>query len=645
MEKTVPARRLAGLIGALLALASAPAFAQVSKFNTVDLLTTFIRGVDVAHDESGGALVVSGVNAIYAQCIDANGTGGAAVAVKTYEPTGHPYGSFPRARFNSTTGNYLVVWPEEQDGGSLLLRARTFSCPSGSMGSVNTIGVSPWGESGAAIDWSPMSGKYLVAWKSIAAPNPVWVQLVNPDGSPSGSSVQISSGFGRDPGVAWNSVTNEFGVSYSGETDTGAYSVFAVVPPGNPANFRRTTFNSISGGKTYLTDLAYNQTTQHYVMSWFQLGGGAFANIAEFDNSGALLAQGIASTSMGSYDALALAYNRNSLTFLLVGIDSADQLRVAELNSRGVRFAAEQTVPTGFAPIRYPRVDASATLPRWWAAVSKGNGTSAFQGTGNVVFATATTGGGPAGSYDAGATSSGGGGSSTGCTTVQPGPDWTCVNGGWLPPSGTSTSTGSCTTVQPGAGWSCVNGSWVPPSGTTTSGGSTSSCPTVQPASDWVCVNGGWLPPSMAGGSGSSSCPSTQPGAGWICVNGNWLPPSASSSSCPTTQPGAGWICVNGNWLPPSTSALSCTTVQPGSSWVCVNGGWLPSSLAGSAASTISCPTVQPGAGWTCVSGNWLPPTTVTSDGTCIGSAPAAGWVCRTGNWLPPDSPLLAGGH
>jgi hypothetical protein len=61
----------------------------------------------------------------------------------------------------------------------------------------------------------------------------------------------------------------------------------------------------------------------------------------------------------------------------------------------------------------------------------------------------------------------------------------------------------------------------------------------VQPGSDWVCVNGGWLPPGLAPAAPppttppatspptppASSCTTPQPGSDWACVNGGWLPP------------------------------------------------------------------------------------------------------------------------
>jgi len=168
------------------------------------------------------------------------------------------------------------------------------------------------------------------------------------------------------------------------------------------------------------------------------------------------------------------------------------------------------------------------------------------------------------------------------CTTVRPGSDWTCVNGGWLPPgyptqgptsdegigSGTGSGAGSttgggtgsatCTTIRPGPDWTCVNGNWLPPgfptvgttpggaagggmgssTGGTTGGGSgTATCTTIRPGADWTCVSGNWLPPGFpipgsgtagagsTGGTGATTCTTIKPGADWVCVSGNWLPP------------------------------------------------------------------------------------------------------------------------
>jgi hypothetical protein len=204
---------------------------------------------------------------------------------------------------------------------------------------------------------------------------------------------------------------------------------------------------------------------------------------------------GTASGRLGSYDALSIAYNPVSGTFLLGGVDRTnDAMLGLELNSRGFPFNGENTVSSSHRPSYYTRVS-SSTLSKTW------NGTFAarnFNGLGSVMVTGFTSGGGPAGAFGSGGGTTTPPPPSTGCTTIQPGPGWTCVNGGWLPPTTTPVpSTGSCTTPSPGTGWVCVNGGWLPPTTAPppTTGGSGGGCSTPQPASNWVCVNGGWVPP------------------------------------------------------------------------------------------------------------------------------------------------------
>jgi beta-glucosidase len=102
--------------------------------------------------------------------------------------------------------------------------------------------------------------------------------------------------------------------------------------------------------------------------------------------------------------------------------------------------------------------------------------------------------------------------SPTSCQTIRPGPDWVCVNGGWLPPGAAG----------------------VPAPTPTPTPNPPASCPTVRPGPDWVCVNGGWLPPGAAGVPAPTPTPTPNPPA-----------------SCRTVQPGPDWVCVNGGWLPP----------------------------------------------------------------------------------------------
>ncbi len=373
-------------------VAAAPASAQISPLGSaVDLVAFFVRGTDtVADPTTGGYVVVGGAGPILAVCVNAQGVRTAGpFTIKA--PVG-TYAAFPRVRYspdvNNGSGGFLVVWPEEQ-GKTYDLHARIINCIGGPVGTEQIIsgGASAWLESGAAVSYSPTSKKFFVAWKSLT--EGVKGRLVDLNGAGEGAVVQLSDGFGRDPGVAWNSRTNEFGVSFSGEVENQyAYSVFARVPASNPAAFVRTTFNVIPGALTCGTDVDYNPDTDHFVMAWYEDFGGSnkYMRLAEFDSAGTYLGTTLASATWGSYDAVSLAFNPVSRSSLLVGVNrDTDVVIGAEYDRSVTRISAETVVAP---PARYPRVSSSQTAKNWNVAFAAKTFTSMI----NQVVQTTTTG-------------------------------------------------------------------------------------------------------------------------------------------------------------------------------------------------------------------------------------------------------------
>jgi len=189
--------------------------------------------------------------------------------------------------------------------------------------------------------------------------------------------------------------------------------------------------------------------------------------------------------------------------------------------------------------------------------------------------------------------------SSASCTTVKPGSDWTCYNGGWLPP-GYPIPSGSVSSSATGStAGTASDGS--------SSGVSSAVCTTVMPGAGWTCYNGGWLPPGYPIPSGSVSSNATG-STGGTASDGSSS--GVSSAVCTTVMPGAGWTCYNGGWLPPGypiPSGSSPTNATPGST--------------GSGGSSTGCTTVKPGADWTCYNGGWLPPGYVIPSGSTGGTS------------------------
>ena len=151
---------------------------------------------------------------------------------------------------------------------------------------------------------------------------------------------------------------------------------------------------------------------------------------------------------------------------------------------------------------------------------------------------------------------------STFCTTVQPGPDWTCANGNWYPPGypipGNPPPPPPTEPPPPPP---------PPPSGAT--------CTTVQPGADWTCANGNWYPPGYPiPGNPPPPPPPTEP------PPPPPPPPPPSGDTCTTVQPGTDWKCFNGNWLPPGILGSCNTALSSG-------GGFLDSITVGGAGETV----------------------------------------------------------
>ena len=337
-----------------------PALAQLTVGDAHS--TGFIgRGVDAAHDPVRNVFLVVNasygpVNGIY---VNASGVpqGGA------FSISGGGYSNFARVRYsphvNGGNGGFLVVWSSEE-GGGVVVRARVVAAGGGAIGAEHVIGGNAWLESAPALAYSPTSQKFLVAWGGIPR---LKAALVNLDGSPSGPIVELSTTYGRDPGVTWNSNRNEFGVSFNGETDTSVYSVLAVLPATNIAAFRRTTFNAIVGGRSFITDVDFDPVAGRYVMVWCD---GLNARAAEFDQLGELLGSDVVDFWSCAADSLGVAFNPVSQTFLVAGIDPRnDLLKGMELRGR----ARQSTETAGFRAL-YPRATASQTSAGWLASMT-----------------------------------------------------------------------------------------------------------------------------------------------------------------------------------------------------------------------------------------------------------------------------------
>ena len=463
-----------------------------------------VRGTSVAYDSVNNVrLIVAAHGDVYGIFVNADG-----VPLTGHIPlwsSASGFGQFPTVTFSPDLGGgaFLVTWNASTTAppypnwtyGRVVSYTQAGYVASAAYQLSDTT---TFPETGAApaVAYSPVNKAFLVAWQT--AP-PLYsirgriVSVANPSSPSLGAAFTISSGNAQYPSVAYNASTNQFGVGYSGFGGTSAFNAFALVSPAGSV-VSRNTFNFAAG--TYITDMAVNPTTGRYIMTWSQ-GDGTRA--AEFDGAGTILGIGPISTVVGGYDSGSLAYSSASGTFLLVGHGQTGNVAATELSSRGNRVSGviEASQASALNGTFYPRVAYGQS--RWTTTFSRDFSSAQS----HYVMTTSGNGAGNSALGTAGGT---GGGTTTpppatGCTSASPGSGWTCVNGGWLPPSSSGGSTGNtgntsgCPGTAPFAGAVCQNGGWVPGTGGSTGNtGNTSGCPGTAPFAGAVCQNGGWVP-------------------------------------------------------------------------------------------------------------------------------------------------------
>jgi hypothetical protein len=379
--------------------------AQISRVGLNPLLiTTPIRGSDVAYDPVNKVyLVVAAYGPVWGTFTSASGDKISAFQINSPGPFAH----FPRVTYSPDVSNgaggvggFIVTW-HESAGGPNFVNTRIVSYPAGPIGVQQTIPtpVGTWWESGAAIAYSSTSNVFLITWRS--ADYLIWGARLNSNGTLMGAAFQISQPAqgARDPSVAWNPATDQFGVLYDGWGASGTQTTFTLVSASGGV-VSHNTFNFAGAVGTYITDLAFNSSTGRFVGVWVQAGAGTLG--AEIDGTGTVVASGLVSTTTGTVDGLGLAYNRVTGTFLLVGMGPSYELWAAELNSRGARTSTDQQItstalPTGETGAFYPRAVARSDAAHWGVSFAHN-----YAELRDQVVASTSTNGGPAGNLGGG---------------------------------------------------------------------------------------------------------------------------------------------------------------------------------------------------------------------------------------------------
>lgn len=377
-------------------LAPGPVFAQLAQGNNRNLLSTApvpLIGNDVAYDPAHNVyLAVIGYGDIYGAFATASGD------LITWFKIGTanrdtPYGHYPRCVYspelNGGQGGFLVTW-HQSDTTVNFVHSAVVAYPAGVISADQA--VSDGGQSGSyygagtALAYSPTSHRILVAWATIA-----WgIQgrfIDASTGALAGPITQyVSAGGARDPSLAWNPATDEFGLANAGWDSTSAFVAFRRVRASDGAVSAPATLGF--GPNTFSPGIAVNNATNHFIMGW---STGAGANGVDFDQTGALSgAVRLLSSRVGTPTSFSIAFNPVSASFLAVSEDVAS-LEVAgvELDPSGAPKALAGTLTTGASTGSYvPRVTARTNAKEWNISYARNLNTLADQ-----IVSTSSTGG------------------------------------------------------------------------------------------------------------------------------------------------------------------------------------------------------------------------------------------------------------
>lgn len=414
MTNALP-RLLAAALTAGLLLQPAPAAAQLSRSGATEFLhpakslatwANEVKGMDVALDPVGGRYIaVTAFGSVYGVLVDAS----------TGKPAGSPFlipsstggfAHYPRVEYSphlvGGAGGFLVTWSED----GLTVQATVISTTGTLVGPQLQLDFEgARNQAAPAIAYSTTSRRFLVAWQTTL--NSIRTQLI--DVAAGSGTISKYGGIilvtnpqtSRDPGVAWDSVTNQFGISYTGWDNQGALAGFVRLAPngGNPVG--RQVFGYTSAG-TYMSDIEFNTITKRFVMAWTNNQG---TNWAEIASDSTIVSSGLVSVGLGGTDNLGIAFNPQSNTLLAVGQPTQaggfgiTEIVGVEMNGTGTPLSVAQLL-TSVTPIKdsfYPRVAANPNGRQWDIAYNYSQSTMTSQLVTTASTGTTTGGGGGGG--------------------------------------------------------------------------------------------------------------------------------------------------------------------------------------------------------------------------------------------------------
>jgi hypothetical protein len=499
--------------------AAVPADAQVSRVGpTIPAIAPglIMRGSDVGYDPVHNYfLVVIGHGPIFG--VFTNGAGTPVTPVFTIMDGVGAWGHFPRVKYSPDAsdggggglGGFLVTWHQSCGAvncvfGKLVAYTTTYGPTVQGLQLISDgAQFGSWHETGPAVAYSKTSKRFLVAWRT----NQYSIQgrFVDINGIALGPVMTFEAGTSRDPYLAWNPATDEFGLSYSG-WGGGAHVTFRRIRASDGVISAPVLFGY--GGGTFATSVDVNSLNSQYIVTW-AIHPGTLS--ATFDQTGALIGANLVTSRLGFDQSLGMAFNAATGTALAVSSDLFTlEIGAVEIKSTGLPNGVAQLITDGAKKgSNYPMVTVNPTTGNWNTVYVRDFLVAVEQLASSLATVL------PAPSAPGGVIVQH---SCIGVDPFQSLGGGRCENGAWLPPVSTGslaptpTSPGGCTTSDPFVtlgGGTCVNGGWLPP-GMGTAAPAPAQSPSPAPSTSCsipdpftsigggICRNGGWIPKGMS---------------------------------------------------------------------------------------------------------------------------------------------------
>jgi len=379
---------------------TSPAAAQTASRigPSITAIAAGTRGTNSAYDfKNSQYLVVSAYGNLNGVFVTADGVPGTPFLLQTPGTVSHFPGVTYSPDLYGGAGGFLVTWHQSLGPNDARVHARFVSAtgvlgpeivaPACTVCAVSAAG-STW-EAVADVAYSTTSKEFLVVWQGIG----ITAQRIGLDGQLIGGNFNVTPPlYRRDPAVVYNPTTNEFMVGFGGYDGSG-FAAFQRVAAGSGALLGPETILGRAAG-VYIVEVAYNATTNQYLVAWSQ--GGTYGRL--IDAGGNILTNAVLlSTTVTAYDALGIDYNTSSGTFMMVS-HRTDSFQDGGVELSGAGLNPDAPIVTTATPAKignfYPKVSSRVGKAEWLLTTSLDYGATTVQRLGSTAAGGAVGGGG-----------------------------------------------------------------------------------------------------------------------------------------------------------------------------------------------------------------------------------------------------------